>query len=107
MNDILFTLLRASITASLSDREAFINRLAEIIEAKTGKDEDAARNLSDHIAKAMEGLNGTLLLQQLFDSGHDKNLTKSLDNLSLSIEKLTSILKEAGHPISPSNNDEQ
>lgn len=105
MNDILFMLLRASITASLSDREAFIDRLAEIIEAKTGKDEEAARKLSDHIAGAMEGLNSTLFLQQLFNSGHDKNLNQSLDNLSLSIEKLTSILEEAGHPAPPSNTD--
>lgn len=106
MNDIIFLLLRASISASLSDREAFIDRLAEIIEAKTGRDEEAARKLSDSIAGAMEGLNGTLLLQQLFSSRHDKKLNKSIDNLTEAIEKLSTILEAAGQPATPSNNDE-
>lgn len=106
MNDIIFLLLRASISASLSDREAFIDRLAEIIEAKTGRDEEAARKLSDSIAGAMEGLNGTLLLQQLFSSHHDKKLNKSIDNLTEAIEKLSTILEAAGQPATPSNNDE-
>ena len=106
MNDIIFLLLRASISASLSDREAFIDRLAEIIEAKTGRDEEAARKLSVNIAGAMEGLNGTLLLQQLFSSRHDKKLNKSIDNLTEAIEKLSTILEAAGQPATSSNNDE-
>ena len=106
MNDIIFLLLRASISASLSDREAFIDRLAEIIEAKTGRDEEAAHKLSDSIAGAMEGLNGTLLLQQLFSSRHDKKLNKSIDNLTEAIEKLSTILEAAGQPATSSNNDE-
>lgn len=106
MNDIIFLLLRASINASLSDREAFIDRLAEIIEAKTGRDEEATRKLSDNIAGAMEGLNGTLLLQQLFSSRHDKKLNKSIDNLTEAIEKLSTILEAAGQPATSSNNDE-
>ena len=106
MNDIIFLLLRASISASLSDREAFIDRLAEIIEVKTGRDEEAARKLSDSIAGAMEGLNGTLLLQQLFSSRHDKKLNKSIDNLTEAIEKLSTILEAAGQPVTSSNNDE-
>lgn len=107
MNDIIFLLLRASISASLSDRAAFIDRLAEIIEAKTGRDEEAARKLSDHIAGAMEGLNGTLLLQQLFRSRHDKKLNQSVENLTEAIEKLSAILEAAGQPVTSSNNDEQ
>lgn len=107
MNDIIFLLLRASITASLSDREAFIDHLANIIETKTGRDEEAARKLSDSIAGAMEGLNGTLLLQQLLRPRHDKKLNKSLDNLTEAIEKLSTILEAAGQPATSFNNDEQ
>lgn len=106
MNDILFMLIRASITASLSDRDAFIERLAQIIETQTGKDEEAARKLSNTIAGAMEGLNGTLLLQQLFSSRHDKKLNKNLDNLTQAIEKLSSVLEKTEHPETSSSNNE-
>lgn len=106
MNDIIFLLLRASISASLSDRAAFIDRLSEIIEAKTGQDEETARQLSDNIAGAMEGLNGTLLLQQLFHSRHDKKLNKSIDNLTDSIEKLRAILEAAGQSATESNKED-
>lgn len=105
MNDIIFLLLRASISTSLSDRAAFIDRLAEIIETHTGRDEEAARKLSDNIAGAMEGLNGTLLLQQLFRPHHDKKLNKSIDSLTEAIEKLRAILEAAEQPAASSNND--
>lgn len=107
MNDIVFLLLRASISASLSDRAAFIDRLTGIIEAGTGQDEEAARKLSDNIAGAMEGLNGTLLLQQLFRPRHDKKLNKSIDKLTEAVEKLRVILEAAEQPGSPYNSDEQ
>lgn len=107
MNDIVFLLLRASISASLSDRAAFIDRLTGIIEAGTGQDEEAARKLSDNIAGAMEGLNGTLLLQQLFRPRHNKKLNKSIDKLTEAVEKLRAILEAAEHPEPPYNSDEQ
>lgn len=106
MNDILFMLIRASLTASLSDRDAFIERVAQIIEAQTGKDEEAARKLSNTIAGAMEGLNGTLLLQQLFGARHDKKLNKNLDSLTQAIEKLSSILEKNGQTETPPSNNE-
>ena len=70
-NDLLYLLLRASINASLSDRDAFIEKVSKIIEQQTHKDPEAARRLSDHIAGAMEGLNSTLLLRQLFTPRRD------------------------------------
>ena len=48
-NDLLYLLLRASINASLSDRDAFIEKVSKIIEQQTHKDPEAARRLSDHI----------------------------------------------------------
>ena len=47
-NDLLYLLLRASINASLSDRDAFIEKVSKIIEQQTHKDPEAARRLSDH-----------------------------------------------------------
>ena len=46
----------------------------------------------------MEGLNGTLLLQQLFIPKRDKKLNKTLDELTIAVEKLNTLLEEAGLP---------
>ena len=91
-NDLLYLLLRASINASLSDRDAFIEKVSKIIEQQTHKDPEAARRLSDHIAGAMEGLNSTLLLRQLFTPRRDK---------------LNALLEDASFPPQPSKPEEQ
>lgn len=103
--DILYLLLRASLTASLSDREAFIEKVSKVIEDRTHSDPEVARRLSDHIAGAMEGLNSSLLLSQLFAPRHDKKLNKTLDELTAAVEKLNALLEEAGLPNEPSNPD--
>lgn len=107
ISDTLLLLLRASLSASVSDREAFINRLAEIIENRTGKNAETARELSDHIAGAIEGLNGGILLQQLLRPARDKKLNRSIDNLTESIEKLRALLEQNSSPVPPDNEEEQ
>ena len=97
-NDILFLLLRASITASLSDRDTFIEKVSKIIEEHSRYDPESARELSNHIAGLMEGLNSTLLMQQLFKPRRDKKLNQTLDQLTLAVEKLNTLLEEAGLP---------
>ena len=82
-NDLLYLLLRASINASLSDRDAFIEKVSKIIEQQTHKDPEAARRLSDHIAGAMEGLNSTLLLRQLLPAGIKSLLKPSINSQQL------------------------
>lgn len=106
-NDLLFLLLRASITASLSDRDAFIERVSKIIEQRMHRDPEAARHLSDQIAGAMEGLNSTLLLQQLFKPRQDKKMNKTLEQLTAAVEKLNALLEEAGLPDGLSKDKEQ
>ncbi len=96
--DLLFLLLRASITASLSDRETFIEKVSGIIEHKMHRDPKSARQLSNQLAGIMEGLNGTLLLQQLFIPKRDKKLNKTLDDITIAVEKLNTLLEEAGLP---------
>ena len=97
-NDLLYLLLRASINASLSDRDAFIEKVSKIIEQQTHKDPEAARRLSDHIAGAMEGLNSTR---------RDKKLTQTLDQLTTAVEKLNALLEDASFPPQPSKPEEQ
>ena len=103
-NDLLYLLLRASINASLSDRDAFIEKVSKIIEQQTHKDPEAARRLSDHIAGAMEGLNSTLLLRQLFTPRRDKKLTQTL---ATAVEKLNALLEDSSFPPQPSKPEEQ
>lgn len=107
INDLLLLLLRASITASLSDRDAFIEKVSKVIEHKANRDPEAARHISDQIAGAMEGLNSTLLLQQLFKPRQDKKLNRTLDDLTTAIEKLNTLLEESGLPSDSSQPDEQ
>lgn len=106
INEILFLLLRASISASLSDREAFISRVAGIIEDKTGKDPEAARRISDGIAGAMEGLNGDLLLRQLLTSKQNKRLNQSLDKLTEAVQRLNSLLEEIEPSAAPKTEEQ-
>lgn len=51
-NDLLYLLLRASINASLSDRDAFIEKVSKIIEQQTHKDPEAARRLSESYSRS-------------------------------------------------------
>lgn len=106
-NDILLLLLRASITASLSDREAFIEKVAGVIEQHAHRDPEAARHISNQIAGAMEGLNSTLLFQQLLKPRRDKKLNQTLDQLTTAVEKLNALLEEAGLPAGPSKSKEK
>ena len=95
-NDLLYLLLRASITASLSAREAFIEKVSKIIEQRTNKDPQAAHHISDQIASALDGLNGTLLLRQLFTPRSDKKLNQTLEKLTTAVENLNHLLEESG-----------
>ena len=108
-NDLLYLLLRASINASLSDRDAFYQQDGppNPHEQQTHKDPEAARRLSDHIAGAMEGLNSTLLLRQLFTPRRDKKLTQTLDQLTTAVEKLNALLEDSSFPPQPSKPEEQ
>lgn len=97
-SDLLYFLLRASITVSLSDRDAFIEKVSKIIEQKTNRDPEAARHISDQIAGAMEGLNEAILFRELFKPRRDKKLNQTLDQLTTAVEKLNTLLDETGLP---------
>lgn len=106
-NDLLYMLLRASIAASLSDRELFIEKVSGVIEEKMHRDPESARHISDQIAGAMEGLNGTLMLKQLFGQRQDKQLNQTLEQLTETLGRLNALLEEAGLSAELSNPKEQ
>ncbi|MEG0499948.1 MAG: hypothetical protein RR550_02350, partial [Rikenellaceae bacterium] len=60
MNKLLNMLLRSSISASMTDREAFTDKMAQLLEDKIGKDPEAAERLSGQLAAAMENINEQL-----------------------------------------------
>lgn len=96
MNKLLNLLLRSSLSASLSDREVFTEKVAEVIEQKIGKDPQMAKKLSESLATAMDSMNEQLLFDQIFNPQSDNKLleekidqlTRSIDRLNNNIEKL-------------------
>lgn len=107
MNNIINLLLRASISASLSDREAFVERVSRIMEEQIGKDPEAARSMGDNIASAMEGVNEQLLIQQLLKPQTDTELAKKVDRLTEAVEKLTTVVEHLAGQTSPLNSKEK
>lgn len=95
MNKLLNMLLRSSISASMSDREAFTDKVAQILEDKIGKDPEAAQQVSERLTAAMENINEQLLFDQIFNpEPENKSLEEKLDKLTQSIEKLNSNIEK-------------
>lgn len=107
MNNIVNLLLRASISASLSNREAFVERVSHIIEDQVGKDPESARHLGDNIASAMEGLNEELLIQQLLKPQTDDALNQKIEHLTEMVEKLTTVVEHLASQTVPQNPEER
>ena len=94
-SNLLYFLLRLSISTSLADRDAFIEKVSKVIEQKTHSDPESAQQISQQIASTMEGLNETLLFKQLFAQKEDKKLNTTLSQLSNAVEKLNVLLDES------------
>lgn len=96
MNKLLNMLLRSSISASITDREVFTDRVAQMIEEKIGDDPEAAQRMSERLAASVDSLNEQSLLNELFAPDTDnraleekiERLTVSIDKLNANIEKL-------------------
>lgn len=95
MNKLLNMLLRSSISASMSDREAFTDKIAQIIENKMGTDPEAAQKMSDNLASAMDSINEQLLFDQLFNpTSETKELENKIEKLTTSIDRLNSNIEK-------------
>lgn len=91
----LYLLLRACITASLSKREEFIDKVSKVIERYVFRDPETAREISSRIADALERINTALLMQLLFNPPKEPKADDTLNRLSSAIEKLNGLLEEA------------
>lgn len=100
-NDLLYLLLRTSISASLNHREAFIEKVAKIIEQKTCQNPKDARRIGNYIADLLEKLNDALLLRQL--TCPDKRFDQALAQLTAAINKLNTLLEDRPLESCPSN----
>ncbi|CDN31243.1 hypothetical protein BN938_1148 [Mucinivorans hirudinis] len=97
MNTLLNILLRTSLSAALSDREAFVDRAAQIIEQKVGSDTDAAHAMGERIAEMMESVDQTLLIRQLLappPPAATEELEKKIDELTQAINRLNDNLEK-------------
>lgn len=95
MNKILNMLLRSSISASMSNREAFTAKIAQTIENKVGTDSQAAQKMSDSLAAAMDSMNEQLLFDQIFSSeSENKELEDKIERLTISIDRLNSNIEK-------------
>lgn len=107
MNKITDSLLRVAISSSLSDREAFTDRVAQLIEQHSTTSSDAAERISQGIASAMENLNEAILIEQLLKPDakeSDRVLTaESLDNLQLALDKLNTNIEQLNDNIEKLN----
>lgn len=95
MNKLLNMLLRSSISASMTDRDAFTDKVAQMIEEKIGKDPEAAQKMSERLTAAVESMNDQLLIDQFFNpEPENKALEEKIERLNASIEKLNSNIEK-------------
>lgn len=95
MNKLFNALLRTSISASMSDREAFTDRIAKVVEEKIGTDPELAKKMSDTLAVAMDSVNEQLFLDQLLrPSSDDKALEEKIDKLTAAIDRLNTNIEK-------------
>lgn len=94
MNKLLNVILRTSIAASMSDREAFTEKISKVVEDKIGADPESAKKLSDNLALAMDSINDQLLIEQLFSPADNSELETKIDRLTESIDKLNNNIEK-------------
>lgn len=83
------TLLRLGIISSLSDREAFIKKTAELIQ-RYYDDPDAAERLAKIVATYLDDMKSNLNMKRIVGSSLDKSDFATKDD----IEKINKMLKD-------------
>ncbi|MEG0795638.1 MAG: hypothetical protein RR397_03885 [Odoribacter sp.] len=96
--EILYLLLRTSLTATLSDREAFINRVAALITQHTDRNPAAARQLGNHVAVLLAALKTSLPPRPADTATDDKQLAHTLRRLADTLERLDRRLADNDSP---------
>ncbi len=87
-----------AISVGLSDREAFVDKVASLIDSKVGADPEAARAFGDNVAVWLESLRGELFMQDMFaskePSGDSGELAEEVKKLRESIDRLAESLNK-------------
>lgn len=66
MKEIYNRLLRLALTVGLTEREAFVDKVSEVIARKTSADPRYGERLAEGVLAAVEALRDELLLRQAF-----------------------------------------
>jgi hypothetical protein len=96
MRDIFSTLLRLGITASISDREAFVNKVSEFLEGFKQEPEKAdkwAKALLDYLEDTKTNINLKHSIQSAV-AGSDLPDKQKIDELTQAIKELTRELQQ-------------
>jgi hypothetical protein len=95
MNPFINLLLRAGLTIGLHDREAFIDKFSQLLKDKVRNPEDLEK-LGESLLEGMESYKNQLALEQLLAGASqqgNKELTKSIGELTKAVQELSLILK--------------
>ena len=99
MKEIYNRLLRLALTVGLTEREAFVDKVSEVIARKTSADPRYGERLAEGVLAAVEALRDELLLRQAFarssqrESGREE-LIDRIDRLNRTLEELNRTLNE-------------
>ena len=106
MKEIYNRLMRLALTVGLTEREAFVDKVSEVIARKTSADPRYGERLAEGVLAAVEALRDELLLRQAFarssqrESGREERpaeygeLIDRIDRLNRSLEELNRTLNE-------------
>ncbi len=95
MNSTLNMLFRLAISQGLTNKEAFVEKVAEFLQEKMGQDEINADKYGKHILDLLENFNEQLLMEQIFKEKQPNDNTK----LEKQIEELTKAIHELNKKI--------
>ena len=98
MKDIYSNLLRLALTAGLTQRELFIEKVSAYLSDKMESSPETGELIAAGIVSLAESLNNELLMRDLFASRNDtssnQELTDQLTELNHTLKELTDVLKQ-------------
>lgn len=98
MKEIYSNLLRLALTAGLTQRELFIEKVSAYLSDKMDSSLENGERIAAGIVTLAESLKNELLMRELFTSRNEQSsnqeLTEQLDELNRTLKELTSVLKQ-------------
>lgn len=98
MKEIYSNLLRLALTAGLTQRELFIEKVSAYLSDKMDSGPENGERIAAGIVSLAESLKNELLMRELFTSRNEQTsnqeLTEQLDELNRTLKELTSVLKQ-------------